>query len=62
MYSGGDLAPSSHPNILIEISLTGKAGWEKDLSIAPMHSTNSHFNQLKHRVNIMLGKFTLLVR
>ncbi len=38
-YLRGDLAPSSHHSILIEISLVGKANWEKDLSIALMHLT-----------------------
>ncbi len=35
-YLGGHLAPSSHSNILIKTPLAGKAGWENDLSVAPI--------------------------
>jgi hypothetical protein len=39
-------ATSSHHGILIEIPLADKAGWENDLSIAPMRSSNSQFDKL----------------
>ncbi len=35
-YLGVHLAPSSHCSILIDIPLSDKAGWENDLSIAPI--------------------------
>ncbi len=44
----GDLAPSSHRSIVIEIIMAGKPSWENDLSIVPMSSTNSQFFKLTH--------------
>jgi hypothetical protein len=45
-YLGGNLAPASHRRILTDYPLAGKAGWENDLSLAQMGSTNSKFVQL----------------
>ncbi len=46
-YIGGILVPSRHCSILIETPLDGKARRVNDLSIAPIGSTNSKFNQLR---------------
>ncbi len=35
-YLKGHLAPSSHCSILIETPMAGKAGYENDMSIAPI--------------------------
>ncbi len=42
-YLGGVLTPFSHCSIFIETSLAGEAGWENDVSIAPMDLTTVYF-------------------
>ncbi len=43
----GDLAPSSHRSIVIDIIMAGKPSLENDLNIVPMSLTNSQIFKLR---------------